>query len=93
MEFFKKGCERSSAMTKDEFRGYAKFGHRSVLFGKKEDGIVAEAQCASGSEEDFALDFSAAGGENFTISGGGEDAVIAGSSVFVRSLVKCVEEA
>ena len=51
-----------------------------VLFcrGEIEEWIVAEAVAAAGLGEDFAFDGAVADGEDLAVTGGGEDAVVAG---------------
>ena len=77
-ESFEECGEGSAAMAEGEFGLDVELGHGLFLFGEIEEWVVAEASGASGCGEDLAFDGAVAGGEDFSVAGGGEDAVVAG---------------
>jgi hypothetical protein len=65
-------------MAEGEFGGGVEFGHGFVERRKVKERIVAEALVATWGGEDFAFYGAVGGGENFAVSGCGENATIAG---------------
>jgi hypothetical protein len=57
------------------------FGHAAVEVGEIEERVVAEAAGAAWCGEDLAFDGPMADGEDVTVAGGGEDAVVAGATL------------
>ena len=80
-EGFEEGGEGSAAVAEGEFGLDVEFGHGLVLFGEIEERVVAEAAGAARGGEDFAFDGAVADGEDLSVAGGGEDAVVAGGRI------------
>ena len=79
-------------MAEGELSGDVELGHGFVLGGEVEEGVVAEAVCATGGGKDFAFDGSVANGEDVGASRGGEDAVIAAAALGERNVGEEREE-
>ena len=92
LEQRKKGGEErgegSATVAEGEFGVDVELGHGLVLFGEIEERVVAEAVSAARGGEDFSFDGAVAGGENFSVAGCGEDAVVAGGWISVGSFVE-----
>ena len=70
--------EGSTTMAEGEFGSDVEFGHGLVLFGEIEERVVAEAVGAARCGEDFSFHGAVADGEDFSVAGCGEDAVVTG---------------
>ena len=65
-------------MAEGEFGLDVEFGHGLVFVGEIEERVVAETLRAAWSGEDLAFDGAMTDGEDLSVAGGGEDAVVAG---------------
>jgi hypothetical protein len=76
-EFLEEGGEGSSSVAEGEFGGEVNLSHGAVVGGEIKEWVVAEASGASRFGEDLAFDGSVTDGEDVSVAGGGEDAVVA----------------
>ena len=79
-------------MAESELGLDVEFGHGLFLMGEIEEGIVAEAVHASWCGEDLAFDGAVADGEDLSVMGSSEDAVVSRSWIGVGDFAKGFEE-
>jgi hypothetical protein len=77
-EGLEEGSEGSATVAEGEFGCDVELGHGFFLVGEVEEGVVAEALGAAWSGEDLAFYGAVSDGEDLSVAGGGEDAVVAG---------------